>query len=73
MKEQVESYFKLLKDVELVLYLICKRFTNSCIIRLFQLEFLNNWNGKSITMLLMLLKKMLPEGEALPDTLRKKK
>lgn len=35
---------------------------------LFQLEVLNNWNDKSIIMLLLVLNEMFPEGETLLHT-----
>lgn len=37
-------------------------------IRLFQLKVMNGWSDKSLTMLFILLKEMLHEGETLPCT-----
>lgn len=69
MPQDTEKYYALLKDAEQELYPNCETFTKiSCIIRLLHLKVMNGWSNKSMTMLLILLKEMLPKGETLPNT-----
>ena len=67
--ENAESFYKLLGDSEQPLYPGCKKFSKlSFLVQLFHLKCLGNWTNKSFTMLLELLKRVLPEGETLPKS-----
>lgn len=70
MIRDAKNYYALLKDAEKELYPNCKTSTKlSCIIRLFHLKVINGWSNKSLTMLLILLKEMLPKVKILSNTL----
>ncbi|XP_077248875.1 uncharacterized protein LOC143888370 [Tasmannia lanceolata] len=61
-----DKFFKLLEDAEQELYPGSKFTKLSFVVRLFHIKCLNGWSNKSFTMLLELLKEVLPKGEALP-------
>ncbi|XP_019051849.1 PREDICTED: uncharacterized protein LOC104589233 isoform X2 [Nelumbo nucifera] len=64
-----DGYYNLLRDAEQDLYPGCKKFTKlSFLARLFQIKCLCGWSNKSFTVLLELLKEVLPEGEVLPNS-----
>jgi len=55
-------------DAEKNLYVGCSKFTKlSAVLRLYNLKAENQWSDKSFTVLLSLLKDMLPEANELPD------
>ncbi|XP_077224998.1 uncharacterized protein LOC143858225 [Tasmannia lanceolata] len=63
-----EKFYKLLQDAEHELYPGSKFTKLSFVVRLFHIKCLNGWSNKSFTMLLELLKEVLPEGAALPKS-----
>ncbi|XP_049399799.1 uncharacterized protein LOC125863867 [Solanum stenotomum] len=62
------EFFKLLKEVERELYSGSKYSLLSFLVRLLHLKCLNGWSNNSFSMLLELLKDVLPEGETLPKS-----
>lgn len=67
--DQAEIFYKFVDDANKELYPGCKNFTKlSFIVRLFHIKCLGGWSNNSFTMLLKLLKDVLPEGETLPDS-----
>ncbi|CAH9136296.1 unnamed protein product, partial [Cuscuta epithymum] len=67
--ELVNSFYKLMGDLELELYLGCKKFSKlSFLLKLFHIKCLGGISDKSMAMLLELLKDALPEGNTLPDS-----
>ena len=68
LNENANKFYNLLREAEHELYPGCTKFTKlSFIIRLFHMKCLNGWSNKSFTMLLELLKVVLPKGETLPS------
>ncbi|GAV72154.1 hypothetical protein CFOL_v3_15643 [Cephalotus follicularis] len=66
---EAENFFKLIKDGQREIYPRCTKFSKrSFIIQLFLLKCPGRWTNKSFTMLLKLLKEVLPEGECLPKS-----
>ncbi|XP_049378073.1 uncharacterized protein LOC125842813 [Solanum stenotomum] len=66
--KKTEELFRLLKEVERELYPGSKYSLHSFLVRLLHLKRLNGWSNKSFSMLLELLKDVLPEGETLPKS-----
>ncbi|XP_058217100.1 uncharacterized protein LOC131327994 [Rhododendron vialii] len=67
--EETTKFFKLLKEAERELYPGGQKFSLlSFIVALMHIKSLCGWSNKSFTMLLKLLKKVLPEGEILPNS-----
>ncbi|WMV08116.1 hypothetical protein MTR67_001501 [Solanum verrucosum] len=67
--KKTEEFFRLLKEAERKLYPGSKYSLLSFLVRLLHLKCLNGWSNKSFSMLLELLKDVLPEGETLPEVL----
>uniref|UniRef100_A0A151UG77 Transposase-associated domain-containing protein n=2 Tax=Cajanus cajan TaxID=3821 RepID=A0A151UG77_CAJCA len=66
--KHAQMYETMCNDLEKPLYPNCTKFTRlSGILRLFNLKARNGWSDKQFTELLELLKKMLPEGNTLPN------
>ncbi|KAI3465227.1 hypothetical protein Pfo_021890 [Paulownia fortunei] len=66
-KWESEKFMRLLRDADKELYPGCENFTKiSFIITLMYLKIVSRWSNKSFSMLLEVLKKALPNGEALP-------
>ncbi|XP_049406168.1 uncharacterized protein LOC125869771 [Solanum stenotomum] len=66
--KKTEEFFRLLKEAERELYPRSKYSLLSFLVRLLHLKCLNGWSNKSFSMLLELLKDVLPEGETLPKS-----
>ncbi|XP_028070416.1 uncharacterized protein LOC114272896 [Camellia sinensis] len=65
--EEAQKFYDLLKDAEKPLYEGCKNFSKlSAIVHLYHLKCLNRWSNHSFTMLLQILKDMLPSDANLP-------
>ena len=61
------KFYSFLKDAEKELYSGCTKFTKlAFVIRLIHIKCLNGWSNKSFTMLLELLKEVLPECDNFP-------
>ncbi|WMV49961.1 hypothetical protein MTR67_043346 [Solanum verrucosum] len=60
--KKTEKFFSLLKEVELELYPGSKYSLLSFLVRLLHLKCLNGWSNKSFSMLLELIKDVLPEA-----------
>ncbi|OMO86777.1 Transposase, Ptta/En/Spm, plant [Corchorus capsularis] len=62
-------FYSLIKEAEENLYPTCSTFTKlSFMVHLYHIKCLNGWSNKSFTMLLKLLKDVLPEGNTLPTS-----
>ncbi|KAK6779849.1 hypothetical protein RDI58_022033 [Solanum bulbocastanum] len=66
--KKTEEFFRLLKEAERELYPGSKYSLLAFLVRLLHLKCLNGRSNKSFSMLLELLKDMLPEGETLPKS-----
>ncbi|XP_028074698.1 uncharacterized protein LOC114277071 [Camellia sinensis] len=65
--EDAQKFYDLLKDAEKPLYEGCKNFSKlSAIVHLYHLKCLNGWSNHSFTMLLQILRDMLPSDANLP-------
>ena len=65
--QDAQRFYSLLKDFDQHLYEGCRNFSKlSAIVILYQLKCLNGWSNKSFTMLLQILKDMLPLDAKLP-------
>ncbi|CAL5440087.1 unnamed protein product [Camellia sinensis] len=65
--EDAQKFYDLLEDAEKHLYEGCKNFSKlSAIVHLYHLKCLNGWSNHSFTMLLQILKDMLPSDANLP-------
>ncbi|XP_028102557.1 uncharacterized protein LOC114301795 [Camellia sinensis] len=65
--EEAQKFYDLLKDAEKPLYEGCKNFSKlSAIVHLYHLKCLNGWSNHSFTMLLQILRDMLPSDANLP-------
>ncbi|KAL3839245.1 hypothetical protein ACJIZ3_023836 [Penstemon smallii] len=66
---EAEEFYNFVKDAKKELYPGCKSYKKlSFIVRLFQIKCLGGWSNNSFSMLLDLLKAVLPEGETLPKS-----
>lgn len=66
--EDASKFYKLLKDAEQPLYNGCEKYSKlAAIIVLYHLKSLHGWSNKSFSMLLEVLKDMLPSDSKLPD------
>lgn len=68
MKEQAENYFKILKDAKHKLCPNCKIYKIVMYYQITSTSSLQQLELKSFAMLLLVLKKMLREGDTLPGT-----
>ncbi|XP_060213667.1 uncharacterized protein LOC132640887 isoform X2 [Lycium barbarum] len=66
--KKTEEFFNLLKEAERELYPGSKYSLLSFLVPLLHLKCLNGWSNNSFSMLLELLKDVLPEGETLPKS-----
>ncbi|KAM3216975.1 hypothetical protein P3L10_026418 [Capsicum annuum] len=66
--KKIEEFFNLLKEVKRELYPSSKYSLLSFLVRLLHFKFLNGWSNNLFSMLLELLKDVLPEGETLPKS-----
>ncbi|CAN0905483.1 hypothetical protein LINGRAHAP2_LOCUS23699 [Linum grandiflorum] len=67
---EAEKFFKLVEANQTELYPGCTSHSKlSFIIRLFHIKYLGRWSIKSFTMLLELLRDVLPDGKTLPKVL----
>ena len=65
--DEATKFYSFLKDAEKELYPGCTKFTKlAFVIRLIHIKCLNGWSNKSFTMLLELLKEVLPECDNFP-------
>ncbi|KAF2318401.1 hypothetical protein GH714_006669 [Hevea brasiliensis] len=67
--DEVDKFYRLVKDFEQSLYQGSKSSKLSCLVKLLHIKSLGRWSNESFTMLLQLLKdELLPEGSTLPDS-----
>ena len=67
LNDGAQKFYKMIDDVDKPLYVGCTKFSIfSTIVVLFQLKTLCGWTNKSFTMLLQVLKDLLPSNAKLP-------
>ena len=67
LNDGAQKFYKMIDDVDKPLYAGCTKFSIfSTIVVLFQLKTLCGWMNKSFTMLLQVLKDLLPSNAKLP-------
>ncbi|XP_048432154.1 uncharacterized protein LOC103942047 [Pyrus x bretschneideri] len=72
--EEVKTFFKLLEDADQDLWPGCKEFKKlEAVVRLYQIKRLAGMPDEIFTTLLELIKRMLPEGDCLPESCYKAK
>ncbi|XP_050125656.1 uncharacterized protein LOC126602863 [Malus sylvestris] len=72
--EEVETFFKLLEEADQDLWPGCKEFKKlEAVVRLYQIKCLARMPDGIFTTLLELIKKMLPDGDCLPESCYKAK
>ncbi|CAN6695794.1 unnamed protein product [Malus baccata var. baccata] len=72
--EEVETFFRLLEEADQDLWPGCKEFKKlEAVVRLYQIKCLAGMPNKIFTTLLELIKRMLPEGDCLPESCYKAK
>ncbi|KAM1166259.1 hypothetical protein PS1_025883 [Malus domestica] len=72
--EEVETFFRLLEEADQDLWPGCKEFKKlEAVVRLYQIKCLAGMPDEIFTTLLELIKRMLPEGDCLPDSCYKAK
>ncbi|XP_068317098.1 uncharacterized protein [Pyrus communis] len=72
--EEVQTFFKLLEEADQDLWPGCKEFKKlEAVVRLYQIKCLAGMPDEIFTTLLELIKRMLPEGDCLPESCYKAK
>ncbi|CAN6589066.1 unnamed protein product [Malus baccata var. baccata] len=72
--KEVETFFRLLEEADQDLWPGCKEFKKlEAVVRLYQIKCLAGMPDKIFTTLLELIKRMLPEGDCLPESCYKAK
>ena len=72
--EEVETFFRLLEEADQDLWPGCKEFKKlEAVVSLYQIKCLAGMPDKIFTTLLELIKRMLPEGDCLPESCYKAK
>ncbi|CAN6692617.1 unnamed protein product [Malus baccata var. baccata] len=72
--EEVETFFRLLEEADQDLWPGCKEFKKlEAVVRLYQIKCLAGMSDDIFTTLLELIKRMLPEGDCLPESCYKAK
>ncbi|XP_068331574.1 uncharacterized protein [Pyrus communis] len=67
--EEVQTFFKLLEEADQDLWPGCKEFKKlEAVVRLYQIKCLSGMPDEIFTTLLELIKRMLPEGDCLPES-----
>ncbi|XP_057247444.1 uncharacterized protein LOC104882960 [Beta vulgaris subsp. vulgaris] len=67
--EEAKTFYKLMEDLELLLYPGCKNFSKlSFLLKLFHIKCLGGITDKSLSMILDLFKEALPENNTLPES-----
>ncbi|XP_057797295.1 uncharacterized protein LOC131013238 [Salvia miltiorrhiza] len=66
--EDVDAFYRLLKDVNQPTYPGCETSKLSALVKLLHIKSIGRWSNESFDMLLKMLKEILPTGSTLPET-----